>query len=193
MKTLACIWMLAVAVGFYVLLEYGSTPGDAGRPVSAWPAESRLIRDPGRANLVVAIHPHCPCSGATIDALADLMTRCQGLATAQVLFYRPADFPEGWERTDLWCRAARIPGVRAVCDEGGIEANRFGAMTSGHVVLYSAEGALLFNGGITVSRGHHGDNPGFDSLIACLTQGNPDRSPSPVFGCPLQSCKGAQR
>jgi hypothetical protein len=193
MKTLTCIWMLATAVGFYALLEYGNTAGDAGRPVSTWPVESSLIRDPGRTNLVVAIHPHCPCSRVTIDALADVMTHCQGMATAQVLFCRPPEFPEGWEKTDLWHRAALIPGVRAICDQGGIEAKRFGAMTSGQVVLYSPEGAMLFSGGITVSRGHQGGNPGLDSLISCLRQGKTDLTVWPVFGCPLQNNAGAQR
>jgi hypothetical protein len=193
MKKLICIWILVTGVGFYAFLAYENTPGEAGRPVTVWPAESRLIRDPGRANLVLAIHPHCPCSRATIDALADVMSRCQSLVTAQVLFYRPADFPEGWERSDLWHRAAHIPGVNNVSDDDGFEANRFGAVTSGQVVLYSPEGALLFNGGITVSRGHQGASPGLESLVSCLIQGKPDRSPWPVFGCPLQNRQGAQR
>jgi len=193
MKLLTCIWMLAMGAGFYTLLEYGRTPGEAGRLVSNWPVESQIARDPGRANLVLAIHPHCPCSRATIDALAHVMTRCQGQAVAHVLFYRPADFPEGWEMTDLWYGAATIPGVTAVSDEDGLEAIRFGTQTSGHVVLYSAQGELLFSGGITVSRGHQGSNRGLDSLISCLTQANPDRTPSPVFGCPLQNPEGSQR
>jgi hypothetical protein len=193
MKLLTCIWMLATGAGFYTLLEYGSTPGEAGRPVSDWPAVSRIDRDPARANLVLTIHPHCPCSRATIDALADVMTRCLGLATAHVLFCRPAGFPEGWERTDLWHSAARIPGVRVLCDEDGLEAKRFGAETSGQVVLYSREGALLFNGGINVARGHLGGSPSLESLISCLTQAKPDRTPWPVFGCPLQNPEGTQR
>jgi hypothetical protein len=193
MKLLTGIWLLAMTAGFYTLLEYANTPGDAGRPVSDWPAESQIVRDPRRANLVLAVHPHCPCSRATIDALAHVMTCCPDLATAHVLFYRPADFPEGWQRTDLWQSAARIPGVTTVCDQEGLEALRFGAETSGHVVLYSATGELLFSGGITVSRGHQGSNPGLESLIFCLTQGKPDRTPWPVFGCPLLNPEGTQR
>ena len=193
MKLLACIWMLAAGAGFCILLEYANTPGEAGRAVSDWPVESQIVRDPGRANLILAVHPHCPCSRATIDALAHVMTRCQGLATAHVLFYRPADFPEGWERTDLWHNAAKIPGVTTISDEDGLEAIRFGAETSGHVVLYSARGELLFSGGITVSRGHQGSNPCLESLISCLVQSNPDRTPWPVFGCPLQSLEGTSR
>jgi hypothetical protein len=80
-----------------------------------------------------------------------------------------------------------------LCDEDGFEAKRFGAKTSGQVVLYAPKGALLFSGGITVSRGHQGSNPGLESLITCLTQSNPDRTPWPVFGCLLLDPQGTQR
>jgi hypothetical protein len=106
------------------LLDYANTPGGAGEAISNWPAESRILCDPQRANLVLAIHPHCPCSRATIDALADVMARCPNLATARVLFCKPAEFPEGWERTDLWQSAALIPDVTPICDEDGMEAKR---------------------------------------------------------------------
>jgi hypothetical protein len=192
-KLLTGIWIIATGAGFYALMDYGSTPGKVGRPVSDWPAESQLVREPGRANLVLAIHPRCPCSRATINALAHAMTHHQGLAIAHVLFYRPADFPDEWERTDLWHRAAAIPGVTTIADLDGLEAARFGAQTSGHVVLYSVQGRLLFSGGITASRGHDGGSPGLESLITCLTDGNSGRASGPVFGCPLQSPEGAPR
>jgi hypothetical protein len=116
-----------------------------------------------------------------------VLTRSPGLATAHVLFYRPADFPEGWEKTDLWRSAALLPGVAVWCDEDGVEANRFGAGTSGQVVLYDSEGALLFRGGVTAARGCRDGNPGLEALLSCLARGVPDFTPRPVFGCPLQN------
>ena len=193
MKTLTMIWILAVGAGFYKLQEYAATPGEAARPGTARPVDVNRVLDPSRANLVLAVHPHCPCSRATIVALAEVMNRCQDLASADVLFYKPADTPADWERTTLWLSAATIPGVTARADEDGLEAIRFGAVTSGHVVLYSIGGELLFSGGITVSRGHQGRNLGMESLISCLTQGIPDRTPWPVFGCPLHNPAGTQR
>jgi hypothetical protein len=75
-----------------------------------------------------------------------------------------------------------------VRDRGGVEAKRFGARTSGEVLLYSAVGRLLFFGGITGSRGHEGDNYGLTSLASFLTA-TPSESAvtagSPVFGCAL--------
>jgi hypothetical protein len=187
------IWILAAGAGIVVLITYGSTPGDSGTAFSDWPTDSRIVRDARRSNLVVAVHPHCPCSRATIDALAQAMARCQGLATVHVLFCRPTEVPEDWEKTELWQSAAAIAGVTPVSDEDGEEALLFGAESSGHVVLYSAEGKLLFSGGITASRGHLGNNPGLESLISCLTQNTSRREKWPVFGCPLRTPSGAKR
>ena len=92
-----------------------------------------------------------------------------------------------WCKKDLWHSAAAIPGVQVLCDEEGREAQGLGAATSGQVVLYSPGGELLFSGGITVSRGHAGDNAGRDAVISCLTGLRADRTHCPVFGCPLQT------
>ena len=180
-------WLLAVGAGFVTLLNYSGTPGHAGTPVSCWPAHSRVRLDASRANLVMLAHPHCPCTRASIGSLAHIMTRCQGLVTAHVVFYKPAGFPQDWEQTDLWHAAAAIPGVEILCDEEGNEARRFGATTSGQVLLYSPGGEMLFSGGITVSRGHAGDNAGRDAVISTLTGRRADRTHCPVFGCPLQT------
>ncbi len=183
----ASVWLLAVGAGFVLLLDYAGTPGHAGTPVACWPAQSRVRLDPSRANLVMLAHPHCPCTRASIDSLARIMTCCQGLVTAHVIFYKPAGYPPNWEQTDLWHSAAAIPGVEVLCDVEGHEIQAFGATTSGQVVLYSAGGELLFSGGITVSRGHVGDNPGEEAVIACLTGRGVVRTHCPVFGCPLQT------
>jgi hypothetical protein len=72
-----------------------------------------------------------------------------------------------------------------VWDEGGAEARRFGATTSGHAVLYSPDGRLLFRGGLTGARGHAGDNANLDALAAVLDGAPSPHINVPVFGCPL--------
>jgi hypothetical protein len=72
-----------------------------------------------------------------------------------------------------------------VRDDRGVEAERFGTSTSGQTLLYSADGRLLFSGGITGSRGHAGDNEGRDGLVALLTRAGSGRTRASVFGCPL--------
>jgi hypothetical protein len=70
-------------------------------------------------------------------------------------------------------------------DDAGREARRFNADTSGQTALYGRDGTLLFQGGITISRGHSGDNPGRSALEALLENrlSNPNRTL--VFGCAL--------
>jgi hypothetical protein len=79
--------------------------------------------------------------------------------------------------------AAKLPNTRVLWDNDGEEAKRFGAATSGYMLLYDARGTLLFRGGVTVSRGHEGDNEGFDNLVVALRSGRRARTPSRVFGC----------
>jgi len=70
-------------------------------------------------------------------------------------------------------------------DGGGAEAKRFGAETSGAVVLYDRAGRLVFHGGITAARGHEGDSFGQQRIAALLTGARADRTDAPVFGCAL--------
>jgi hypothetical protein len=113
------------------------------------------------------------------------MAQAQGRVTAYVLFLKPAGTSDNWEKTDLWQSAARIPGVNVVVDDGGVEARRFHAVTSGQTALYDDEGRLLFSGGITASRGHSGDNAGRSAIVSLLHAGEAERTETFVFGCPL--------
>jgi hypothetical protein len=113
------------------------------------------------------------------------MAQAQGRVTAYVLFLKPAGSSDDWERTDLWQSAASIPGVSVVVDDGGAEARRFHAVTSGQTALYDVEGHLMFSGGITASRGHSGDNAGRSAIVSLLYAGGVERTETSVFGCPL--------
>jgi hypothetical protein len=93
--------------------------------------------------------------------------------------------PADWASTGLAQRAAAVPGVTLVRDEGGREATRFRALASGLTVLYGPDGRRLFSGGITASRGHEGDSFGRRRLLAILDGHPADRDESPVFGCAL--------
>jgi hypothetical protein len=93
--------------------------------------------------------------------------------------------PDGWEKTELWNKAAALPETVIVADEDGREAERFGAVTSGQTFLYDASGALLFSGGITGSRGHAGNNAGRASIVALLNRAPAVSASTNVFGCSL--------
>jgi hypothetical protein len=176
-----------LAAGLLVVWDHELTPGPAGHPPSQWPAESRLRLKPDRATLVLFAHPHCPCTRASLEELARILSHGRERVGVYVLFLRPPGFTDEWARTDLWHSASLLPGVEALTDEDGAEARRFGARTSGEVALYDAAGRLRFHGGITPSRGHSGDNIGRDTIVALLRQDAADRSESPIFGCHLFS------
>src|SRR5947208_2212449 len=99
-------WLFAIGVGLHRILAYENAPGSSGASSVEWPADSRIARTPGLPTLVIMIHPHCPCSRATIGELAVLMTQAQGLVNAHVLFVKPEGLSEEWEKTDLWSSAA---------------------------------------------------------------------------------------
>jgi len=159
-------WLALVLGGLKFLLDYQS---GAGRPAVApqiWPATSRIERDPARATLVLIAHPHCPCTRATMAELEHVMARAANRLRCVVVFSIPPGRPEAWGHSELWRTAARIPGVERLADRDGVEARRFGTITSGQALLYDREGRLVFSGGITPGRGHAGDNAGRDAIVA---------------------------
>jgi hypothetical protein len=139
--------------------------------------------------LVMFLHPHCPCSRASIGELAVLMAHCQGRVVVHLLFLQPAEIDSNWVLTDTWKSAGQIPGVTVHRDDAGREARLFGAETSGETGLYDAKGRLIFHGGITISRGHSGDNAGRDTLEALLMGYPTQPADTPVFGCSLFECR----
>ena len=112
------------------------------------------------------------------------MARAKGGLQAYVLIWQPPGSPADWANTNVKTIAQSIPGVRVLNDVNGEESRRFGAETSGHTVLFTATGHLLFSGGITQSRGHEGDNVGESAIISLLDDEKmaAPRSTS-VFGC----------
>ena len=182
---LGCLaWLGLVGGGLYFVWGYENSPGRSGVPPMLWPDDSAIRRNPELPTLVLFIHPHCPCSRATIGELAILMAGAQGRVHATAVFVKPAGL-KGGEGTDLWTSARDIPGITMSVDENGVEAKRFRSETSGQVALYDQNGQLLFSGGITGSRGHSGDNAGRTTIQSLLANGQVPWKETPVFGCPL--------
>jgi hypothetical protein len=177
------LWLAVVGVGSGMLWKYSNTPNTDPTPPANWPATATIPRMNGRATLVMFVHPQCSCTSASMSDLAVLMAHCQGLVNAHVIFFRPSGSREDWTHSDLWKAAAIIPDVTVQADEDGREARLFHAETSGHTALYDAQGRLVFDGGITASRGHEGGNDGSEAIVALLHGKTPERAQTPVYGC----------
>jgi hypothetical protein len=190
---LTALWIVAVAVGSMFLIRYEITAGPSRSAPSMWPSITSIPRDSKLPTLVMFAHPHCPCTRASLGELELLMARSRGRCSANVLFIRPTGTIETWKETDLWRKASAIPGVIVRWDDAGIEASRFNAETSGQTLLYGRDGTLLFQGGITISRGHSGDNPGRSALEALVDDGFSNPNKTPVFGCALFAAECQQR
>lgn len=179
-------WLLLVGTGFARLLEYEAVPGaEAIAPID-WPANSPISAQDGGFTLVVAIHPRCPCSRASLEELARVLAVSPRPVFVQALVWRPASAPTDWEHGAVRDKLELLPGTTIVADTDGRVAEVFGLRTSGEMVLYDAAGRLLFRGGITGSRGHEGDNPAKDALLARLRGETTDPTTMPVFGCPIR-------
>ena len=178
-------WLLGVGGGMRWLGRYESTPWRAGETPGNWPAEVPLVGPQGRPILLLALHPRCPCSRASVAQLARVMARCEGRLSARALVFTPVGAGRSDWGSELLDRLRPIPGVSVVEDRGGITARRFGAFTSGHAVLYDPTGQLLFTGGLTAARGHAADNAASDTVVLLATGGTHRPGTAPVFGCPI--------
>ena len=184
---LGLAWAGTAVWGGHALLKYENSPGKVGQVFSSWPADSTLQLANDRLTLVMAAHPQCPCTRASVAELAQLMAHVQGKVQAYVLFYSPRKSGADWQNTDLRRTAAQIPGVTVLSDVDGAEAQRLGAETSGHTFLFDPSGHLLFNGGITASRGHSGDNAGESAIVSLIDNRISARTKTFVFGCSLKN------
>lgn len=176
----AVVWAAAITGGMTLLARHQFAPGEPARAISSLPDLRRTSRV-----LLVFLHPQCPCSRATLHELSIALERSSRPIETDIYFVRPHNEPISWIRGDLWEKAKRVAGARIIVDDDGRAASRWGARTSGELVLYDATvKRILFEGGITDGRGNEGPNPGRDALSAWLA-GHRGAASTPVFGCAL--------
>jgi hypothetical protein len=182
---LCALWFLVAGIGSAVLLKQENTPGKASTTPQTWPAGAAIERSIDRPTLLMFAHPQCPCTRASIKELNRLLARCASRPAVEIIFLQHPGASEDWMRGFSWTQATALPGVRVSADLGGQEAHRFGAETSGFVVVYDSHGRLLYRGGLTSARGHEGDNAGADAIIAQLGGDVKALKETRVFGCSL--------
>jgi len=181
---LLAAWGVVVVSGILLLEAHAARPGDLGAPSVRWLVGSRIQVDHRRPTLLIFLHPHCPCSRASLGELAYIMDRCgERVSVHAILLGTP--LLDRWGRSEIERDLAGLPAVHVDPDRGGVEARRFGVETSGHVLLYDRQGQLVFSGGITAARGHAGDSYGRAAVLDRILNTEGGRAGSSVFGCPL--------
>jgi len=181
--TLAAVWVAIVAMGIVILEREEFTPVKTLPSVTAFPHDSAIPLAADKPTLLLFAHPYCPCTRASLHDLDELLANIQNKVSVIMIFTIPDGITPGWKDGYLWKTAATMPGLRVMTDRGGQEARRFGVKGSGHTLLYSPSGKLLFSGGITESRGHEGDNPGSTAIASLVLHGHSSVTHTPVFGC----------
>ena len=146
-------WLAAALAGLGWLAEYSFVAGPEPEVGASWPSAAELELAADRPTLLMAAHPECACTQASLGELAVLRARVGERLAFQALFVEL----DGVEpRSALWRQAEAIPGVRVRADPGGALSRRLGATTSGRVWVLAPDGEVLFSGGITASRDHAG-------------------------------------
>lgn len=190
---LPAVWTTAIVAGFWSLERYKSIGGraeaisiDGLRSVGRAEEQSA-----GPMRLVMYVHPHCPCTRASLRELVKLVDAGGGGLTTEVVVVAEPGMDAGWKQGAIMRAAEALKGVRVRTDETGEEAARFGAYTSGYALLLAADGTPLFRGGVTRSRGHEGESSGTRAIKSLLTDpmlvtiAKSECVGAPVFGCPL--------
>lgn len=198
--TLGGLWLAGLLVAIGAMSVYKTTPPAEVQPsIESWPTASRLVRDGTTPTLVMFAHPYCDCTKASLAVLRDLMPRLEGKVHNYILFAQSEGEPVG-ARSENRIMAESIPGATIVDDEAALEADRFGATTSGQVMLFDTEGRILFTGGIGPLPHYTGETPMVHSLVAAIESisgGGPMgarvQMPNAVFGCSLHGKGNAVR
>jgi hypothetical protein len=174
------VWAAGIAAGFAGLQAYSARAGTSRAPSDQ--AAGFLVSHQriGRPLLVMAVHPRCPCTDASLAELGDLLARSRGACDALLLQYHPAGWPA--EAAFQTLGGVRVP---VVPDLDGRVATTLGAETSGHCVLVDARGAIRFYGGLTLARGHRGRSPAQDAILQVVGGGTSSLTSAPVYGCEL--------
>jgi hypothetical protein len=182
---IAAIWLIVAGSGAVALLARESRGADRGTTPRTWPGNTKLERDAGKPTLLMFLHPNCPCTRAGVAQLTRILSATPPGSHPKVIFVARPAVEQDWRAGWLTSMAQAIPGTTMVHDAGSAEAKRFGVTTSGHVLLYSADGTLRFDGGVTLGRGHQGDNDAAGTLSRVLALSEHEFAQTAMFGCAI--------
>jgi len=165
------------------LMSYANRAGEVGEfTPSKLPAEAtRSSID--QPTVLFFYHPHCPCTRASVRCLERYLVSFRSNPRIVAYAFRPLSASDSWVDSETTDKLRSLKSVEVVVDEDARTCRRYDIATSGHVLVYSGDGSLVFSGGITASRGHEGECVAADAMKNAVN-GIPNSEPSwPVFGC----------
>jgi hypothetical protein len=191
----SALWVVTAVTGVCLHAGVDAAPAHASTGPRTRPRIAELNAPDGAPLIIMALHPRCPCSPASIDELRALRARCDAATHVAVLICTPADSASDAATSTEWDEAfdrmsARFDRETVIRDRSGTIAASLGLHASGATLMYDAGGHLTFSGGLTLARGMAGANPTAVNAVQSLSASTdvclPDAS-SPVYGCTLIS------
>lgn len=180
-------WFGLLAAGLSSVWNDNSTPGKAAKTSPSWPAKNHIPRTNKRPTLVRLARSHCSYTRNSLRELDRRLAQCRAAARVFALFYQPdglpKDCPKDWTKTDLWQTAVARSGATLLPAVPGREAKNFHALPAEPVVRNDATSQLLFEVGITGSRGHANAPSGKHAMLKLLTSDTTARTRTQVYGC----------
>ncbi len=177
------IWLICIIISLYYISSYMFKVSENPQACPIYPNNQQIIFDKTKDNLILFIHPFCPCSHATVNELKRVLAKTNANIAINVVFIKPKGL-KSIQQNDLYQEISQIKGVNIIFDRSNVLAGAFNINTSGSILLYDINGNLIFQGGITGGRAEEGDNLGKSRLIQAL-KNESGKWQSPVFGCSL--------
>jgi hypothetical protein len=173
--------VLAAVLGLSI---YSARPAAMQPAPGLFPADSALVVQKDRPQLLTFAHPECPCTRATFYNLENMAKNYRDALDFHFVFYLPETVATDWQDAWLVRKAEAHPNIHVHFDRDGSETQRFQVATSGETLLYDSRGKLAFQGGVTVSRGHSGESRGTLAIKQFMQEHQRQKSTG-VFGCSI--------
>ncbi len=180
LQTPSWVFVFAIVAGTFTLGGFASQL--KGMTLAPRRLRRSRVKTP---KILLFVHPRCPNTIATVRQLRNILLHDKYEVSVRMIVICPPGCSESWFETPLLEEARRIEDLEVILDYGGVLSKRYGALTSGMLLVYNERNNLVFQGGITPTLGHEGECSGKRSLEQSLTGKTPDEKHAAVFGCPL--------
>ena len=189
------LWLAMIGYGFFLLFQHDTSalePQALDSIVASdiqdvsWVSEVDLRPASGKFNLIVAIHPKCPCTRNTLAEIERIQARfvekCELTFLVTLPGGKPEEEIEQWRNSGTVQLATSMPNAAVWFEDANELTTRLGLNSSGAVVVLDELGQIRFAGGITAGRSCAMENPGSQAVVRILRGDEQPLISTPVFG-----------